>query len=188
MLFPTCHLVVSCLSCRSGLPIVSQFVPDVLSQFSPCCLPLNPSRIYTSCSPPMISHLLSNCFRASSQMWPFNRLPIVSLSLEFETIIAVGLQSWLNCVRLSGCLSLLVSVSLSLPLWRLPSCVSHHLSPSHFIYLPSHMSPLVTVSCSCFIAVSFVIGPYDSLCLCFLPLCLLVVSEVAPDRLQIAIT
>ena len=121
MLFPTCHLVVSCLSCRSGLPIVSQFVPDVLSQFSPSCLPLNPSRIYTSCSPPMISHLLSNCFRASSQMWPFNRLPVLSLSVEFETIIAVGLQSWVNCVRLSGCLSLLVSVSLCLPPWLLVS-------------------------------------------------------------------
>ena len=31
MLLPTCHLVVSRLSCKCGLPIVSEFVPDVLS-------------------------------------------------------------------------------------------------------------------------------------------------------------
>ena len=49
-------------------------------------------------------------------------------------------------------------------------CLPFHLPPIH-------MSPLVAVSCSCFIAISFVIGPY----LCsFLPLCPLVVSGVTP--------
>ena len=51
----------------------------------------------------------------------FQSSSILSLSLEFETIIAAGLQSWVNCVRLSGCLSLLVSISLCLPPWLLVS-------------------------------------------------------------------
>ena len=97
--------------------MVSQFslrlFPDVLSRFSPSYLPLNPhnTQLSSKFSPPMISQLLSNCFRAVSQMWSSNCLPIVSLSLEFETVAAVGLQSWVNCVRLSGCLSLLPCVS-----------------------------------------------------------------------------
>ena len=40
------------------------------------------------------------CFGAASQMWSSNCLPIVSLSLEFETVTAVGLQSWVNCPTL----------------------------------------------------------------------------------------
>ena len=123
MLFPTCHLVVTRLPCKCGLPIVSQFVPDVPSQFSPSCLPLNPHNapMPSRFSPKMVSQLRSNCFQAVSQMWSSNCLPIVSFSLEFETVIAVGLQSWVNCVRLSGCLSSFVSVSLCLPLWLLLS-------------------------------------------------------------------
>ena len=46
-------------------------------------------------------------------------------------------------------------------------------SVSDFICLAMHLSPVVAVSCSCFIPISFVIGSY--LCY-FIPLCLLVVS------------
>ena len=106
--------------------------------------------------------------------------------------------------------SLYVSSFMCLPFWPVVSAVrmsslcfplaaiifAYHLSPnsppysggvwfspcfsqsvSHFICLPIHMSPLVAVSCSCFIAISFVIGPYSC---SFLPLCLVVVSAVAP--------
>ena len=99
-------------------------------------------------------------------------------------------------VRLSGCLLFAFT-------W-LPSFVSYHLSPDSSVsqliclqssvclsggvwffrlfafvrvFLPIHMSPLVALSCSCFIAISLVIGPY----LCsFLLLCLLVVSGATP--------
>ena len=50
-------------------------------------------------------------------MWSSSCLPSVSLSLEFESANADGLQSWVNCFQLSGCLSLLVCISLCLPLW-----------------------------------------------------------------------
>ena len=50
-------------------------------------------------------------------------------------------------------------------------------SVSHLICLSIHMSPLVAVSCSCFITISFVRGPYLS---SFLPLCLPVVAGTTP--------
>ena len=72
--------------------------------------------------------------------------------------------SQLMCLQSSVCLPVLVSDSFLV---------------SHFLCLPIHMSPLVAVSCSCFIATSFVIGPY----LCsFLPMCLVVVSGVTPTQ------
>ena len=76
--FPTCHLVVSRLSCKCGIPIVSKFVPDVLSRFSPSCLPLNPHnaqlssrfchpiiylisfQLFPSCLPDVVFQLSSN--------------------------------------------------------------------------------------------------------------------------------
>ena len=60
MLSPTCRLVVSGLSCKCGLPIVSQFVPDVLSRFSLSCLPLNPTT--PSCLPDLVPQWFLNCF------------------------------------------------------------------------------------------------------------------------------
>ena len=53
-------------------------------------------------------------------MWSSN-LQILSpaLRLEVKSIAAVGLHSCVNCIQLSGCISLLVSVSLCLPLWLL---------------------------------------------------------------------
>ena len=56
---------------------------------------------------------------------------------------------------------------------------------SHLICLSIHMSPLVAVSCSCFITISFVRGPYLS---SFLPCAFLLSQEVHQHRLQIAIT
>ena len=47
------------------------------------------------------------------------------------------------------------------------------------ICLPMRLSPVVTVSCSCFITISYVIGSY--LCY-FLPLCLLFVSGATQHR------
>ena len=52
MLFPICHLVVQCLSCKYGLFIVSESVPDVLSRFSPSCFALNPTM--PSCLPDLV--------------------------------------------------------------------------------------------------------------------------------------
>ena len=123
MLFPTRHLVVSRLSCRCGLSIVSQFVPDVLSRFSPNRLPLNPHKAQSLIfGHPINSQLLSNC----SKLPPKCGLPIVFQLypfeiFELESVNADGLQSWVNRVQLSGCLSLLVSVSLCLSLWLLVS-------------------------------------------------------------------
>ena len=73
MLFPVCHLIVSCLSCTCSLLIVSGLVPDVLSRFFPTCLPLNPttsSRLPDSVPPYflIISRLLANRFRAASDV------------------------------------------------------------------------------------------------------------------------
>ena len=103
MLFPICRLVVSCLSCKCDLLVVSEFVPDVLFRFSPSCLPLIPRPpqrpvVFQGLSPEYFAsffNLVSNCVRAASQMWSSNCLPFVTLSLE-----AVGLQSWVDCVCL----------------------------------------------------------------------------------------
>ena len=97
-------------NCLPQFPFVSQ------NSFSNCL------QVYSICR----QMWSSNCFRSASKMWSSSSLPIVSLGLEFETVNADGLQSWVNCVRLSGCLSLLVCVSLCLSLWLpgFPSCVS----------------------------------------------------------------
>ena len=118
--FLGCCLVVFHFSPRCGLKIVFQLsstvsicLPEFVFQLSPSVFHLSPN-------------VFSNCFRSASKMWSSSSLPIVSLGLEFETVNADGLQSWVNCVRLSGCLSLLVCVSLCLSLWLpgFPSCVS----------------------------------------------------------------
>ena len=65
--------------------------------------------------------------------------------------------SQLMCLQSSVCLTMVVSDS-----FLVFPCFSQ--SVSHFICLPIHVSPLVAVSCSCLIAISFVIGPYAVLC------------------------
>ena len=125
MLFPICHLVSSRLCCRCGLPTISQVVPDMISQFSPNCFPLHTHNAQFSprfSLPPIISQLLSNRFRAASRVvFQLSSNCTVSLGLELETVNADGLQSWVNCVWLSGCLSLPVCVSVCLLLWLLVS-------------------------------------------------------------------
>ena len=103
--FLGCCLVVFHFSPRCGLKIVFQLsstvsicLPEFVFQLSPSVFHLSPN-------------VFSNCFRSASKMWSSSSLPIVSLGLEFETVNADGLQSWVNCVRLSGCLSLLPCVS-----------------------------------------------------------------------------
>ena len=119
-----CHLSPSCLVfvlqiwSSNYLPVCSKCIqmcsPDSLS----VVFHLTSSRICTCCRPPMISQLLSNCFRASSQTWSSNRRPISSLHLEIETITA-GCKAGLS---VSGSpdvfFCMLVSVSLCLPLCR----------------------------------------------------------------------
>ena len=56
--------------------------------------------------------------------------------------------------------------------------VSHYLFPTSFVS-PFICLPQWAVSCSYFIAISFVIDPYPC---SFLPLCLVVVSVVAPAQ------
>ena len=79
-------------------------------------------------------------------------------------------------IRLPTHVSSVISLPYSGGVWFFP-CFSQ--SVSQFICLPIHMSPLVAVSCSCFIAISSVIGPYPC---SVLPLCLVVVSAVAPAQ------
>ena len=72
------------VSCRCVFPILSQLFSTY---------PLN-AQLSSRSSPPMIliiSQLFSNCFRAASQMWSSNCLPIVCLSFEFE---------WVTCIWL----------------------------------------------------------------------------------------
>ena len=109
---------------------------------SPSCLPLNPHTAQLSATSSFSPQLFLNCVPLVSELHPRCGLPIVSLSFEFEMVTAFGLHSWVHCVRLSGCLSLLASVPLCLPLWLVvsdsldfsfycicfpgfPSCVSH---------------------------------------------------------------
>ena len=88
---------------------------------SPSCLPLNPHTAQLSAPSSFSPQLFLNCVPLVSELPPRCGLAIVSLSFEFETVIAFGLHSWVHCVRLSGCLSLLASVPLCLPLWLVVS-------------------------------------------------------------------
>ena len=88
---------------------------------SPSCLPLNPHTAQLSAPSSFSPQLFLNCVPLVSELHPRCGLPIVSLSFEFEMVTAFGLHSWVHCVRLSGCLSLLASVPLCLPLWLVVS-------------------------------------------------------------------
>ena len=119
MLSPTCRLIVSGLSCKCGLPIVSQFVPDVLSRFSLSCLPLNPhnAQLSSRFSPPMISELLSTCFKLP----PRRGLPIVfqlyPLALNLKPSPLLGCKAlrmlFFTCLRLPVSPTLATGVRLS---------------------------------------------------------------------------
>ena len=123
-LFPSCLSDVdSCLSPSCLAFVLQMWSSNCLPVCSRCDLAvvfhLTPTTL--SCLPDLVpqsfSQLFSSCFRVASQMWSSSCLPSVSLSLEFESANADGLQSWVNCFQLSGCLSLLVCISLCLPLW-----------------------------------------------------------------------
>lgn len=73
---------LSRLSCKCGLPIVSQL--------SSTCLPQRP--IVSQMWFPNYFPIASTCFPVTSQMWS-KSLPIAYRSLEFEPVTAVGLQS-----------------------------------------------------------------------------------------------
>ena len=77
MLCPTCHLVVSRLSFKCGLPISSDFVPDVLSRFFPSCLRFHSTPAPPSCLPPAdwVPSYLSIAFQLFPSCLP--SLPIV---------------------------------------------------------------------------------------------------------------
>ena len=100
----------SCLS-----DVVSRLSPNylafVLQMWSHDCLPIVFHLSFTtpSClqiwSPnyfPIISQLYSACFPLASQMLSSKCLPIVSLGLKFETVTAVGLQSWVYGIWAGG--------------------------------------------------------------------------------------
>ena len=82
------HFVLHLVSRRVShcLHCVSHFVIRLVSHRVSHCLPLVSQM--SRCG-------LSTCFPAS-QMWSSNCLSIVSLSLEFETTFAIGLQSWVK--------------------------------------------------------------------------------------------
>ena len=103
--FSTCCLVVLHLS--------PSCLPDVVSQLSlRCGLPIA-SQVSSTCPPqrqvvsqrwaliiPNCFELLSTCLPVASQMWSSNCLPTVSF--EFDTVTAVGLQSWLDITMYVG--------------------------------------------------------------------------------------
>ena len=111
--------MVSRLSFKCGLPISSDFVPDVLSRFFPSCLRFhsNHHTAQLSATSRLSPQLSLNCVPIVSELPPksSNCLPIGSLRFEFDTVTAFGLHSWVHCVRLSGCFSLPVSVPLVSP-------------------------------------------------------------------------
>ena len=123
--------------------ILSESVPDALSRFSPICFPLNPTM--PSCLPDFlqyfltVSHLLSNCFRAASQMWPPSCLLDVS-RCGCQDVVSQLLPRFLH---------LLVSRPVVAKMWSpscLPHVVSQVLSPSCFqrfytCRLVFHLSP-----------------------------------------------
>ena len=98
----SCPPLVSQLSPRCGLPIVSQmWSPDCLP--SVFHLPPHNAKLSLRGGPLIIPNcfeLLSTRLPVASQMWSSNCLPTVSL--EFDTVTAVGLQSWLNITMYVG--------------------------------------------------------------------------------------
>ena len=110
-------------------------------------------------SAPIMSQLLSACFQAASQMG----LPMVSKlypeALNLKPVNADALQPWLNCVWLSGCLSLdtclcpslATGAQLSRFLWLrslFPSFPSCSLVSLHASVAPSLVFPLWVVGSS----------------------------------------
>ena len=79
---------VARLPCRCGLAIVS-CLPIV-----PWCFPLV-FRLFLT-TPTCLSDVVLTSFPIASQMWSSSYLSLVSLSLEFGTVTAVGLRSWVN--------------------------------------------------------------------------------------------
>ena len=100
---------IICLPCP-----VSGAVSTSLGFVSPIiCLPLFVSHYLSPSS--FSPHLFLNCMLLISELLPRFCVPIIFLSLEFESVTALGLHSWVHCVGLSGCLSFLASVPLVPP-------------------------------------------------------------------------
>lgn len=98
------HLSPSCLRFfyRCGLPIVSQWYPSLFRYAFKNGLPLVSDNFQLSSrwGPRIISR--STCLPLTSQMWSSHCLSSVSLGHGFETVTAVGLQSWVNLHRLGA--------------------------------------------------------------------------------------
>ena len=120
MLFLTCHLVVSRLSWKCVLPIISDFVPDLLSDSFPVVFHSTPT-------PRLLpADLVPKYFSLAFQLLP-SCLPdvVFQLSSNWIPTVALNLKPLLLLVCTVGFIvsdslwvsSLLASVPLCLPLW-----------------------------------------------------------------------
>ena len=88
----TCPPVVSQLSLRCLSDMVSKMLsPSCLRGLSTCCLLVVVFHVSLRCCLPRYG--LSTCFPVASQMWSSKSLLFVSLSVDFETVTAVGFES-----------------------------------------------------------------------------------------------
>ena len=161
MLFPTCHLVVSCVSCKCGLPILGPEFETITAVGLLGCK----AGLTVSGSPDVAGVRLSGFVLLRYLMvfvsgFPFMCLPLwlmvsgspdASLHWSLFTCLPVWLST-ASGVRLSRCLSSLVSLYLSPALASgvRMSSLCFHLAPiifllpsvSRFICLPTHVSRL----------------------------------------------
>ena len=145
MLCPTRHLVVSRLSFKCGLPISSDFVPDVLSRFFPSCLrfhstPTPPSCLSLdaclhwslfACLPVWLSTSggirLSGClffaFTCFPSCFSYHLSPDLNICLPTHpfSIISLPQRWWLILLPVCLCACL-------------PSFVSDHVSPTSWVF------------------------------------------------------